>query len=191
VRGSTGLVTFLAVALTAAVVAASATASGSGSASPPICKKGVVSQLGGCLVDAWPTDPSKYSSIVAKAAFSHDYNTVWKYLNPALQSAVSQKHWTACQKHNPLSSSGVKIKSVRVADSRPLPATVPPFGPVKLRMVTVQVLFTSPASGSEQAAVEYAYWLNSKGKWTAVWLPSTFDLYKSGKCDTGELRGLY
>jgi hypothetical protein len=189
VRGFTGLVTFVAVALAAAVVAVSASAAGS--AARLNCQKGTVSTLGGCLVDAWPTDPSNYSAIVAKAAFTHDYNTIWKYLNPTLQGAVSQKHWTACQKHNPLSSPNVKIKSIRVADSRPLPATVPPFGPVRLRMVTLQVLFTSPSAGGEQAAEEYAYWLNSKGKWTAVWLPATFDLYKSGKCDTGELRGLY
>ena len=96
-----------------------------------------------------------------------------------------------CQKRYPLSSPNVKIKSVRVADSRPVPISLSPFGKVKLRMVTLQVLFTSPASSSEQAALEYAYWLNSKGKWTAVWLPATFDLYKSGKCDTSETRGLY
>ncbi len=179
---------FMTVALAAAVVGASV--SGVGRSAAPSCPA-TGKPIPGCLVEPWPTDPSKYSSIVAKAAFTHDYDTVWKYLNPALQSAVSQKSWQSCQKRYPLSSPNVKIKSVRVADSRSLPATVPPFGAVRLRMVTVQVLFTSPAASSEQAAIEYTYWLNSKGKWTAVWLPSTFELYKSGKCDTSETRGLY
>jgi len=183
--------TVLAVAVAAAAVAVSASgAAGSGFASS--CPKPLkAAALGGCLVDPWPKDPSKYSTIVAKAAFTHDYATVWKYLNPSLQGAGSQKRWQACQKRYPLSSPGVKIRSVKVADSRPVPVSLPPFGNVKLRMVTLQVLFTSPVSKTEQAALEYAYWLNSNGKWTAVWLPSTFELYKSGKCDTGELRGLY
>jgi hypothetical protein len=181
-----------AAALAAALVAASVC--DAGRASPPSCSSATAAAsaaAGGCLVNPWPTDPSKYSAIVAKAAFSHDYATVWKYLNPALQGAVSQQSWQACQKRYPLSSPGVKITKVQVADSQVLPATVPPFGAVKLRMVTLQVLFHSAAASGVQGALEYAYWLNSKGKWTAVWLPATFALYKSGKCDTSQTRGLY
>jgi hypothetical protein len=85
----------------------------------------------------------------------------------------------------------VKIHSVKVADSKPVPISLPLFGQVKLRMVTLQVLFSTRAASGTQAALEYAYWLNSKGKWTAVWLPDTFQLYKDGKCDTGQTRGLY
>ena len=76
-------------------------------------------------------DPSKFSAIVAKAAFTHDYDTVWTYLNPSLQTAVSQKKWQACQKRYPLSSPGVKIKSVKVADSRPVPISLSLFGKVE------------------------------------------------------------
>jgi hypothetical protein len=183
--------TFVVVALAAAVVAAAASASRTAKPNAQCPNPNQAAAQGGCLLDPWPADPSKFSAIVAKAAFKHDYATVWKYLNTTLQGSVSQKHWTACQRRHPLSSPGVKIQSVKVADSKPVPITLSPFGQVKLRMVTLQVLFTSPAGGGQQAALEYAYWLNSKGKWSAVWLPDTYQLYKSGKCDAGQLRGLY
>lgn len=185
------LSTFVVVALSAALAAAAASASRAAKPNAQCPNPGQAAQMGGCLVDPWPKDPSKYSAIVAKAAFKHDYNTVWKYLNTTLQGSVSQKHWTACQRKYPLSSPGVKIQSVRVADSKPVPIQLAPFGQVKLRMVTLQVLFKTPAASGTQAALEYAYWLNSKGKWTAVWLPDTYQLYKSGKCDTSQTRGLY
>jgi hypothetical protein len=68
VRGRSVLGTVLAVAFAAAAVALSSSgAAGSGFASS--CPKPLqAAALGGCLVDAWPTDPSKYSTIVAKAA---------------------------------------------------------------------------------------------------------------------------
>ena len=182
--------TFAAVALAAAAVAASA--SSAGAAKPSSCPNPAqAAAQGGCLLDPWPKDPTKFSAIVARAAFKHDYSTIWSYLNSSLQSAVSQKHWQACQRKYPLSSPNVKIHSVKVADSKPVPIQLPLFGQVKVRMVSLQVLFTTPATSGIQGALEYAYWLNSKGKWTAVWLPDTYQLYKDGKCDTSQTRGLY
>jgi hypothetical protein len=191
VRVGRVLWTFAVVALSAALAVAAASASRTAKPNAQCPNPGQAAAQGGCLVDPWPKDPSKYSAIVAKAAFKHDYDTVWKYLNTTLQGSISQKHWTACQRKYPLSSPGVKIQSVKVADSKPVPVALPPFGQVKLRMVTLQVLFRSPAASGTQAALEYAYWLNSKGKWTAVWLPDTYQLYKTGKCDTSQTRGLY
>jgi hypothetical protein len=175
----------------AAFVAASvpASAGAAGPAAPTTeCPK---PSPDGCLADPWPSGPSKNSAAVAKAAFTHDYTKVWKYLHPSLQKAVKQASWQACQRRYPLSSPGVKIKSVRVADSKPTPFSLPLLGPQQVRTVTLQVLFTSPAAKGEQVALEFAYWVKDKGNWVAVWLPDQFNLYKSGKCDTGETRGLY
>ena len=145
----------------------------------------------GCLLNPWPSGPSKNSTAVAKAAFTHDYATVWKYLHPSLQKAVSHSNWQSCQKRYPLSSPGVKIKSVKVANSVPTPFSLPVLGSQQVQTVTLQVLFTSPAARGPQVALEYAYWVKDHGNWVSVWLPDQFNLYHSGKCDTGETRGLY
>src|SRR5207244_451462 len=145
---------------------------------------------GGCLVDPWPSGPSKFSQAVAKAAFTHNYASVWGYLHPKLQKAVSESAWQSCQKHNPIASPGVKIGSVRVADSKPVPIALPLLGKQKIRAVTLQVLVTV-GGGGQQVAIEYAYWVQDKGNWKAVWLPDVYSLYKSGKCDSGTQRGLY
>ena len=79
----------------------------------------------------------------------------------------------------------------KVADSKQVPVVLPVLGKSTIRAVTLQVLFTSPAGNGLQIALEYAYWVKHKGKWSAVWLPETYDLYKSGKCDTSQTRGLY
>ena len=95
VRGFSTLGTFVAVAVTAAVVAVSA--SGAGSTARLNCQKGThrhARRLRGRRV---AEDPSNFSAIVAKAAFTHDYGTVWSYLNPSLQTAVSQKKWQAAR----------------------------------------------------------------------------------------------
>jgi hypothetical protein len=172
----------------AAVAASSLSPAGATRAANPKCPH---PSPDGCLLNPWPSGPSKGSAAVAKAAFTHNYATVWSYLHPSLQKAVSQSKWQACQKKYPLSSPGVKIKSIKVADSEPTPITVPLLGAQTVRTVTLQVLFTTPASKGTQAALEYAYWVQDKGNWKAVWLPSQFQLYKSGQCDTGETRGLY
>ncbi len=147
---------------------------------------------GGTPADPWPTLPSKYSAILAKAAFTHDYNTVWSYLSPAYQSAVSQSRWLACQKQNPVAPPGVNIKSVKVADSTKVPVNLPILGRQDVRTVALQVLF-SRGGGSQQIALAYAYWFKNKdGKWVAVWMPPVYSKYKSGGCDVlGPARGLY
>jgi hypothetical protein len=184
--------TFLIVVLAAAAGAASALgASGAKTASSACPDPNKAAEQGGCLIDPWPSGPSKNSTAVAKAAFARQYTAVWNYLHPKLQQAVSESAWQSCQKRYPLSSPGVKIKSVRVADSKPVPVSLPLLGKAKIRAVTLQVLFTTPASASMQVALEYAYWINDKGNWKAVWLPDTYDLYKSGKCDSSQTRGLY
>jgi hypothetical protein len=161
-----------------AVVASSAALSASALADDP-----------GARMEPWPVIPSQYSTAVAKAAFTHNYATVWGYLHPSLQKAVSQSSWEGCQKKYPLASPGVKINSVKVADSKKLPVVLPLLGHTTMRVISLQVLFTT--SGTEQAALEYAYWVKYKGKWEAVWLPETFALYKAHRCDTSQGRGLY
>jgi hypothetical protein len=193
-RAMRAVKTFTVVFFSAAVVAASALAAqaaglkGSDEPCPDLAK--AVAQ-GGCILDPWPGAPSKFSQVVAKAAFTHNYDTVWKYLHPTLQKAVSESSWQACQKKYPLSSPGVKIGRIRVADSKPVPTVLPLLGKRKMRAITLQILFTAPGNGAQQVALEYAYWIQDKGNWKAVWLPDTYQLYKSGKCDTTQTRGLY
>ncbi len=166
--------------LLCAVVGAGALAGSAGAAPAP-----------GSLADPWPALPLKYSTIMAKAAFKHDYETVWSYLSPTYQSAVSQSRWLACQKQNPVAPPGVTIKSVKVADSTRVPVNLPLLGHQSLRQVSLQVLFSR--GGSQQIALAYAYWIkNNKGKWVAVWMPPVYAKYKSGGCDPlGPARGLY
>ena len=123
--------------------------------------------------------------------FAHGYGTVWSYLHPVYQKAVSEARWRACQRTNPVAAPGVKINKVNVADSRLVPVVLPLLGHKNIREVTLQVLFTSSASNGLQVALEYAYWVKEKGKWVAVWLAPTYSLYKSGQCDPAATRGLY
>jgi hypothetical protein len=142
-------------------------------------------------MEPWPSQPNKFSQAVAKAAFTRNYTAVWGYLHPKLQKAISETSWQNCQKRNPVASPGVKISSVRIADSRGVPTSLPLLGKQKLRTITLQVLFTAPGGGGQQIAIQYAYWIQDKGNWEAVWLPEQYSTYKSGKCDTGTTRGLY
>jgi hypothetical protein len=146
---------------------------------------------GGSAADPWPAIPNAYSAILATAAFKHNYATVWGYIAPTYQSAVSESRWQACQQRNPVAPPGVKIRSVRVADSRKVPVQLALLGRQNVRDVSLQVLFSR--GGTEQAALLDAYWLqNKKGKWVAVWLPAVFAKYKAGGCDViGPARGLY
>jgi hypothetical protein len=144
---------------------------------------------GGCLVDPWPAAPSKNSTAVAKAIFAHKFASAWTYVHPKLQKAISESKWESCQKRNPVASPGVKIRQVKIADSKPVPMSLPLLGKQKIRAVTVWILFS--VSGSQQIATQYAYWVQDKGNWKMVWLPDQYSLYKSGKCDTGQTRGLY
>jgi hypothetical protein len=149
-------------------------------------------QSPGYLTDPWPAIPNDYSKAVAKAAFAHNYGAIWAYLAPSYQKAVSESRWQKCQKQNPVAPPGVKIKSVKVANSQPVPIALPLLGHASVRTVTLQILFTRAGSG-DQIALQYAYWIkNSKGQWVAVWLPSVYAQYKSGGCDPGgPARGLY
>ena len=184
--------------LIVAVAAAGSAASGLAAhtrltAAPASCPNvAEAAAQGGCLLDPWPGVPSAYSTAVAKAAFAREYGTIWGYVAPIYQKAVSESRWQACQKQNPVAPPGVKIKSVKVADSKSVPVVLPLLGQVTVRTVTVQIVFTRVGSG-EQIALQYAYWIkNPQGKWFAVWLPAVYTKYKNGNCDAGgPARGLY
>ena len=138
-----------------------------------------------------PAIPTANSKTLAKAAFTGDYSTVWNFLSPQYQSAVSHSHWLSCQKKNPVAPPGLVINRIAIAESGNVPMSLPKFGDQQVFEVQLQVLFTR--AGSESAALVYAYWLhNAAGKWVAVWLPSVYSKYKSGGCDpAGPARGLY
>src|ERR1051325_8272900 len=138
-----------------------------------------------------PKIPSDYSRAVAKAMFAHGYDTAWSYLHPLFQKAVSEARWRTCQRTSPVAPPGVKISKVNVADSRVVPIRLPLLGLKSTQQVTLQVLFTSSAGNGLQVALEYAYWVKEKGKWFAVWLAPTYELYKAGECGTPLARGLY
>ena len=163
-------------------VAGAIALAGAAAAAPPV---------GGAPADAWPPVPSKYSTLLAKAAFTHDYNAVWSYIAPLYQTAVSESRWLTCQKQNPVAPPGVKINRVRVADSTRVPVNLPLLGNQSVRDISMQVLFSR--GGSTSIALVDAYWFkNPKGKWVAVWLPAVYAKYKSGGCDViGPARGLY
>jgi hypothetical protein len=138
-----------------------------------------------------PAVPTSDSKALAKAAFTGDYSTVWGYVSPQYQSAVSHSHWLTCQKKNPVAPPGVVVNRIAVATSGNVPMSLPQFGAQKVFEVQMQVLFTR--GGSQSAALVYAYWFhNTQNKWVAVWLPSVYSKYKSGGCDPlGPTRGLY
>lgn len=138
-----------------------------------------------------PKIPSDYSRSLAKAMFAGGYDTAWAYLHPILQRAVSEARWRACQRTSPVAPPGVKISKLNVADSRLVPIRLPVLGLRNVEEVTLQVLFTSSASSGLHVALEYAYWVEEKGKWFAVWLTPSYQLYKAGQCDTPLARGLY
>src|SRR3954468_1806151 len=116
----------------------------------------------GCLVDPWPSKPNAFSRAVATAIFTHNFAGAWRYLHPKLQQAISQQKWTNCQKRNPVASAGVKIGQVRVADSKPVPTSLPLLGKRQMRAITLQVLFKAPGSSAQQIAIQYAYWIQDK-----------------------------
>jgi hypothetical protein len=173
------------------VVGASALAASSKAPVTNCAHPQMAAMQGGCVLDPVPSAPSTYSQALAKAAFAHDYAGIWSYLHPKLQSAVSEKSWENCQKRNPVASPGIKIKQVKIADSRRVPMTLPLLGKQKTRAVTVWVLFTAPGLDGQQIAIQYAYWVQDRGNWKAVWLPEVYSTYKSGKCDSGQQRALY
>jgi hypothetical protein len=189
VHGLRGITKIFVASLAAAALCGSA--SSARSAAPGMCPDlaKAVAQ-GGCLIDPWPSGPSKGSQAVAKAIFGHKYTTAWGYIHPKLQKAIPESAWLSCQKKNPVASPGVKIGQVRIADSRGVPIALPLLGKQRVRTVLLQVLFTTPGSG-QQVAVQYAYWVQDKGNWKAVWLPEQYQAYKSGRCDSGPQRGLY
>jgi hypothetical protein len=131
------------------------------------------------------------SKALAHAAFTGDYNPVWNFLSPQLQSAVSHSKWLSCQKHNPVAPPGLRINRIAVANSLNIPMSLPHFGHQKIFQVQLQVIYTR--SGQEGAALVFAYWLhNDKGKWVAVWPAAVYNKYRTGSCDqAGPTRGLY
>jgi hypothetical protein len=137
-----------------------------------------------------PAIPTKNSKLLAKAAFTRDYNTVWKYISPVYQGAVSRSKWLSCQKNNPVAPPGVKVNSVAVAQSGNIPMKLTKYGTQEVFQVQLQVIFTR--AGSKSADVVFTYWLHDKnGKWVAVWLPDVYSKYKSGGCTPVPARGIY
>jgi hypothetical protein len=140
-----------------------------------------------------PAIPTKNSKVLAKAAFARDYNTVWNYISPVYQGAVSHSKWLSCQKKNPIAPAGLKINRVTIAQSGNIRTSLAGgLGTKQVFEVQLQVLFAR-AGSPQEAALVFAYWLkNSSGKWVAVWLPPVYSKYKSGGCDpAGPSRGLY
>jgi hypothetical protein len=125
---------------------------------------------------------SVYSGRLAKAAFSHQYRTVWNFIEPVYRNHVKQSLWQHCVAALVGQSGSIKIKRISVSGARRLPSTLPLLGKVTLVDVTLQVLYTLPGERTLQAGVLFAYWVRSKGRWYAVWLPTQYSAYKAGKC---------
>jgi hypothetical protein len=138
-----------------------------------------------------PAVPIAGSKVVAKAAFSNDYNTIWTFISPQYQSAVSHPHWLSCQKKNPVAPPGVRLDRIVVAGSEDIPMRLPQLGAQTVFEVQMQVFYTR--QGSQGLALVNVYWFhNGQNKWGIVWLPSIYAKYKSGGCDVaGPTRGLY
>lgn len=125
---------------------------------------------------------SVYSTRMAAAVFAHQYGTVWGYIEPGYRSQVKRSVWQRCVAHQLAQSRNVKIKRISVSGTRRLQSTLPLLGKVTLIDVSLQVLYTLPGEKSLNAGLLYAYWVKTKGKWYAVWLPTQYDAYKAGKC---------
>jgi hypothetical protein len=138
-----------------------------------------------------PAVPTRNSKALAKAAFTGDYSTVWNFLSPQYQDAVSHSKWLSCQKHNPAAPPGVTINKISVAQSGNLPVKLAKFGNQKVFEVQLQVLFSR--GGGQSVDLVFAYWFHtSSDKWVAVWLPNVYSKYKSGACDpVGPTHSLY
>ena len=148
--------------------------------------------VGNYVSSVWPPVASQLSKNVAKASFARAYDTVWPYLHPAYQKAISQSRWRGCQRSHPAAPTGVTIQKIAVVGSSKVPVKLPLIGASSVQAVTLRIQFTSPATSGTQYGLEYTYWIKQNGKWLAVWLPDEYSSYKSGKCYlTPQGPGLY
>ncbi|MBV8079959.1 MAG: hypothetical protein JO186_06225 [Actinobacteria bacterium] len=168
------LATVALVSLAAACLAASAF--GGGAPTP------TTRPIGGYLANPWPVQAAANAKAVAKASFARNYSTVWSYLHPTYQKAVSQSHWQNCQGAHPAAPKSVTITKVSIADATKLPTKLPLLGTQNIQEIQIQVQFKNPAAQGTQYAVEYTFWLKQGNKWQAVWLPDEFTAYKTGHC---------
>jgi hypothetical protein len=146
----------------------------------------------GCPASPAPPVASQLAKNVAKASFGRQYKTVWSYLHPTYQKAISQSHWQRCQGAHPTAPRSVTIKKISIADSTPVPVNLPLLGPQKVQEVSLQVQFKTPATRGLQLALEYTFWLKQNGKWLAVWPAEEYSALKAGKCYlTPQGPGLY
>jgi hypothetical protein len=172
-------------AMTALVLVVSAGAKGPGPQTTP-------SGIGGYLVSPWPPAASQLAKELAKASFARKYETLWGYLHPADQKAVSQSHWQHCQGAHPAAPPSVSIRKVSIANSAPVPVTLPLLGHKTVREVQLQIQFTTPAASGTQYALEYTFLLKQGSKWLAVWLADEYAALKAGRCyQTPQGPGLY
>ena len=175
----------LAVGVCAAASAVSAAAKSPALQSPP-------AGIGGNLAEPFPSVAAQLAKNVAKASFAHKYDTVWGYLHPTYQKAISQSHWRRCQGAHPAAPASVTVTKVAVANAQKLPTNLPLLGHQNIQEIQLQVRFTRRGAGT-QYAIEYTFWLKQGRKWTAVWLAEEYQALKTGKCYLNQLGqpGLY
>jgi hypothetical protein len=130
----------------------------------------------------WPAVAAQLSKNIAREAFAHDYQAVWRYLLPAYQSAVSQAHWRGCQRSHPAAPPSVKITKIEVGNAQEVAVDLALVGRENIQEIELLVQYKD--SGSEQAryAVVYTFWLKQGTVWRAVWLSDEFASYKAGSC---------
>jgi hypothetical protein len=179
----------LVVCLSAAGLAAAAF--GSGTAKSPGAQT-TPQGIGGYLAVPYPKQAALMAKAVAKASFSRKYDTVWSYLHPSYQKAISESHWKNCQGSHPAAPPGVTIQRVAVASANKLPTKLPLLGTKSIQEIQLQVQFARSGQGSQYALV-YTFWLQEGKTWHAVWLPEEYSALKSGKCYLNQLGqpGLY
>ncbi len=128
-----------------------------------------------------------YSEALAKAVFARHFTTVWKFIDPRYQGAISESRWEKCVSRLAASTASYDIKRISVSGDRRLPSILPLLGKVTVVDVSVQFLYTLPGSRTLNAGVLYAYWVKQNGKWHAVWLPTQYASYKAGQCASSSL----
>src|SRR5579871_5374022 len=95
------------------------------------------------------TDPtSTLSQALADAVFAQRFAQVWDRIEPSYRARVARARWQRCVEGLVAQSRGYRVKSIRVAGSRRVPSTLPMLGRVTLVDVSLQVLYTVPASSA-------------------------------------------
>ena len=130
----------------------------------------------------WPAVAAQLAKNIAKDSFAHDYARVWRYLHPAYQQAVSQKHWQACQRSHPAAPRNITITRVAVAQANQLPVDLSLLGRQNVQEIQLYVQYKTPTLAGPQVAVLYTFWLKDRKEWTAVWPGEEYAAYNAGRC---------